>query len=405
MDRIVIVGGGQAAGQACASLRQEGFEGALTLVSAESRAPYQRPPLSKHYLSGEHDIDRVALRPEKFYEDNNVELVLGVAVSKLDCSAHEVTLDDGRTLEYGKLILATGSRVRRLDDLPGADLGGIHYLRTVEDADGIREGLAEARSVVIVGGGYIGLEVASVASQSGTAVTLLEAEDRILARVATEQLSAFFARVHTERGVTIRTNAAVTGFAGATAVAGVTLADGTEVPADLVVIGVGIVPNVELAQAAGIRCDNGVVVDEHCRTSIDDVLAAGDCTSHPSALLGRNIRLESVPNAMEQARVAAAAACGNLKSYNAEPWFWSDQYDLKLQMTGFAEGADGQVIRGDPADNQFITFHLRGGVVVGADAVNSVREFLPCRKLVATGASPDLASLADTSIPVKDLVG
>ena len=405
MDRIVIVGGGQAAGQACASLRQEGYEGALTLVSEEPRPPYQRPPLSKQYLSGEQGIERVSLRPEKFYEDNNVELVLGVAVTQLDCDGREVKLAGGRSLGYDKLVLATGSRVRRLDGLPGADLGGIHYLRTIEDADGIRQGLSAAKNVVIVGGGYIGLEVASVAAEANASVTLLEAESRILARVATEQLSEFFAGVHTDRGVTIRTSASVTGFSGQGAVSGVTLASGDEVPADLVVIGVGIVPNVELAEEAGIRCDNGIVVDEYCRTSQEDVLAAGDCTSHPNALLGRNIRLESVPNAMEQARIAAATISGNPKPYTAEPWFWSDQYDLKLQMAGFAEGADSHVVRGDPQTNQFITFHLRGGVVVGADAVNSVREFLPCRKLVATGASPDPAALADASIPVKELVG
>ena len=363
-------------------------------------------------MSGDHDLDRIQLRPEKFYSDNAVDLILGIQVEKLDCAAHRLSLSDGRMMEYDKLIMATGSRVRRLDHLPGADLGGIHYLRTVEDADSIRESMGNAQNIVIVGGGYIGLEVASVAvdissavSPGATSVTILEAQSRILARVATEQLSNFFARIHTDRGVSITTNASVTVFTGEGSITGVTLADGTVVPADLAVIGVGIVPNVEVAEAAGIQCDNGIIVDEYCRTSGEDVLAAGDCASHPSPLLGRNIRLESVPNAMEQARIAAAAACGNLKPYTAEPWFWSDQYDLKLQMTGFAESADTHITRGDEKSNQFITFHLRDGVVVGADAVNSVRDFLPCRKLVAAGAKPDPTSLVDVSVSVKDLVG
>ena len=405
MDRIIIVGGGQAAGQTAASLRQEGFGGELLLICDEARPPYQRPPLSKQYLSGEHGPERVPLRPEKFYQDNDVELVLSTLVTKLNVQAHEVELADGRTLGFSKLVLATGSRVRRLDRLAGAGLGGIHYLRTVEDSDGIKVGLENAKDVVIVGGGYIGLEVASVAAGSSATVSVLEAESRILARVATAELAAFYARIHTEHGVAIKTHAEVTGFCGSDVVQAVSLGDGTEMPADLVVVGVGIVPNIELAEAAGLQCDNGIVVDEHCRTSADDIFAAGDCTSHPSALLGRHIRLESVPNAIEQARVAAAAACGTLKPYTAEPWFWSDQYDLKLQMVGFADGADAHHTRGDPAENQFITFHMREGVVIGADAVNSVREFLACRKLVATGAKPDPLRLSDPSVPVKELLG
>lgn len=404
MDRIIIVGGGQAAGQAAASLRQEGFEGELLLFSDEARLPYQRPPLSKQYLSGEQGEDRVALRPEKFYADNNVTLRLGEAVQAIDVGAKEVVLSSGERESYAKLIIATGSRVRRLDALPGGTLAGVHYLRTVEDADGIRAGMGEGKNVVVVGGGYIGLEVASVAVGGGANVTVLEAEQRLLARVATPELAAFYTNVHTERGVAIRTNAKVTGFLGDGTATGVQLEDGTELPADAIVVGVGIMPNVELAEAAGIVCDNGIQVDEYCRTSAEDVFAAGDCTSHPNALLGRNIRLESVPNAMEQARVAAAAACGTLKPYTAEPWFWSDQYDIKLQMAGFPEGADDHCTRGNPSDGAFITFHLKGGVVVGADAVNSVREFLACRKLVATGAAPTKEQLTDASVPVKELL-
>lgn len=405
MDRVIIVGGGQAAGQAAASLRQEGYEGEVMMLTEESHIPYQRPPLSKQYLAGEQPLERVYLRPEKFYADNQVEILTDHCVTALDLAAKTLSVGTATPLEFAHLILATGSRVRRLEDFPGAELDGVGYLRTIADADQIRRALATAKNMVVVGGGYIGLEVAAVARQAGLSVTVLEMMPRLLQRVATEQLSSFYQRTHEAHGVVIRTGAKAAEFSGSGGrVRAVVLDDGTSIPADIVVVGIGIVPNVELAKAAGLQCDDGIVVDASCRTSQPQVYAAGDCTNHPNAYAGKHIRLESVPNAMEQARVAAAMICGKEKAYESEPWFWSDQYDVRLQMAGFSEGADQHIARGDLQDGAGITFHLRDGVVIGADAINSVRDFMSCRKLVATRAMPDANQLADPDVVLKDLL-
>ncbi len=405
MERVIIVGGGQAAGQAAASLRQEGYEGAVLMLTEEGHIPYQRPPLSKQFLAGEQDIERVYLRPEKFYADNNVEIRTDARVEKLDLDGHQLSLAGGESLEFSKLILATGARVRRLENFPGGELDGVAYLRTLDDAQALKDALSKAQNLVVVGGGYIGLEVAAVAVAAGASVTVLEMMSRILQRVATPQLSDFYTNTHTAHGVSIKTDAKAVEFIGENgALTGVQLEDGTVLPADLVVVGIGVLPNVELAEAAGLACDNGIVVDAQCATSHPDVFAAGDCTNHPNSFAGKNIRLESVPNAMEQARVAAAMVCGKDKTYESEPWFWSDQYDVKLQMAGFSEGADSQVQRGDLASGAGITFHLKGGVVIGADAINSVRDFLACRKLVAGKVAPDVTKLADPEVPLKELV-
>ena len=404
MDRVVVVGGGQAGGQAVDSLRREGFEGEVILVTAEDHAPYQRPPLSKDYLAGRYGLDRVLLRPETFYAENSIELMTRTRVSSIDLGARRVEFAGGDTLGYDRLLLATGSRVRRLDALPGADLEGVMYLRTVEDSDRIRAAMEGAESVAVVGGGYIGLEVASVAVASGRSAVVLEALPRLLSRVATVELAEFYAELHRSRGVDLRLGAAVAEFRGeGGAVRSVGLADGGDVPADLVVVGIGIEPVDDLARAAGIDCDNGITVDARCATSAPGVFAAGDCTCHPNAFFGRRVRLESVPNAMEQGRVAAAAMLGRDRTYDSEPWFWSDQHGVRLQMAGLSEGADRSVTRGTPGES-FITFHLRDGVVIGADAVDSVREFIFCRRLVAARARPDPAQLADGSIPVKTLL-
>ncbi len=404
MKRIVIVGGGQAGGQAAASLRQGGFEGEVALVAAEPHPPYQRPPLSKQYLAGEQEVDRVLLRPGSFYEEQRISLRLGAEASEIDRGGREVLLASGERLAYDAALLATGSRVRRLE-VPGADLPGVHYLRTLADAEALRSALGEARRLAVVGGGYIGLEVAAVARTAGLEVTVLEAAERLLARVATPQLSSFYATLHARHGVDVRTGAAVTAFEGDGRVEAIALADGPPVGADLAVVGIGIVPNVEIAEAAGLACDDGIVVDEACRTSDPAILAAGDCTRHPNAWLGAPARLESVPNAIEQGRVAAAVLCGQDARYDAEPWFWSDQYDTKLQMAGFASLGEHAVTRGTPGEGPFITFHLRDGAVVAVDAMDSIREFLACRKLVATRARPDEAALADPGVAVKTLLG
>jgi len=402
MAAMVIVGAGHAAGQAAASLRQEGYDRELVIIGDEPHIPYQRPPLSKQYLAGEHGLEKVYLRPEKFYQDKNVTVKTGVTVETIDTAAKTVTTDAGETIAYDKLLLATGGRPRHLT-IPGHDLRGIHYLRGIADVDGIRQDMAPGKKMVIVGGGYIGLEVAAVAVEHGLEVHVLEMESRILQRVATERMSAYYHQLHESRGVHIHTSAAVTAFKGSGHVDGVICGDNEDVyPADIVIVGIGIVPNVEIARDAGIECDNGILVDDHCRTSDPRVYAAGDCTNHPNPLLGRRLRLESVPNAMEQARVAAANMCGGDKRYASIPWFWSDQYELKLQMVGFAADSDTEVVRGDVDANRFAVFYLKDGKLVAADAVNSPKEFMVCRQLV--GKEVDAATLADPDTDLKALI-
>jgi len=401
MSRIVIVGAGHAAGQAVASLLQDKFDGEIVVIGDESHVPYQRPPLSKAYLAGELPLERVYLRPDNFYRERGVVLRLGTRVTAIDCGAHTVSTDQGESFVYDKLLFATGGRPRKLT-IPGSDLPGIHYLRTIADVDAIRAELAPGRRLVIVGGGYIGLEVAAVAVKHGIDVAVLEMEDRILKRVTTEAMSAFYDSLHSGRGVRIRTSALVTGFDGEGRVAAVRVGGGESVPADVVIVGIGIIPNVEVAESAGLPCQNGIVVDDHCRTSDPDVYAAGDCTNHPNPLLGRRLRLESVPNATDQARVAVTNMLGGDAVYAAIPWFWSDQYELKLQMVGFSSDGDTAVTRGDPAANQFATFYLKDGVLVAVDAVNSPKEFMACRQLVAKQAKIDPARLADPAVSMKD---
>ena len=405
MSAIVIVGAGHAAGQAAASLRQEGYEGEVFIIGDEPYIPYQRPPLSKQYLSGEQGIERVYLRPEKFYASRNITLKTGVRVEQIDIVAQTVTTDSDETIPYEKLLIATGSRPRRLN-LPGSDLPGIHYLRTISDVDAIRVEMAPGKKMVIVGGGYIGLEVASVGIKQELEVYVLEMEERILQRVTTPEMSTFYHELHSNRGVHVCTSTAVSGFSGDGRVQAVLCSkenDEQAFPADLVVVGIGIIPNVELARDAGIDCDNGIVVDDRCRTSAANVFAAGDCTNHPNPLLNRRLRLESVPNAMEQARVAASSMSGGDKSYASIPWFWSDQYELKLQMVGFSADGDTQVVRGDKAGNHFAVFYLKNGTLVAADAVNSPREFMVCKQLV--GKPVDADKLADPEIDLKTLLG
>jgi len=397
---MVIIGAGHAAGQAAASLRQEKYEGPITIIGDEPHIPYQRPPLSKQYLSGEQAIERVYLRPEKFYADKDVTLKLGVNATEIDREAKQVVLDNGENVPYDKLIIATGSRPRILN-IEGSDLKGIHYLRTIADVDAIRDEMAAGKNLVIVGGGYIGLEVASVGIEKGLNVHVLEMESRILQRVTTTQMSEYYHNLHSGRGVNIHTDTMVRGFAGSDQVEQVLCGD-ESFDADLVIVGIGIMPNIELAQDAGLECDNGIVVDDHCCTSDPEIYAAGDCTNHPNPLLNRRLRLESVPNAMEQARVCVSNMLGGDKIYAAMPWFWSDQYELKLQMVGFSADGDEHVLRGNMEENQFAVFYLNNGKVVAADAVNSPKEFMVCKQLV--GKAVDPATLANPETELKDLL-
>ncbi len=401
MAGMVIVGAGHAAGQTAASLRQAKYEGEIILIGDESHIPYQRPPLSKQYLSGEHGMERVYLRPEKFYAERDITVKVDTRVESIDTVAKNVSTDQGETIEYEHLLIATGSRPRILH-IDGSDLPGIYYFRTVADVDAIRAQMSAGKKLVIVGGGYIGLEVASVGVTSGLQVHVLEMEERILQRVTTPEMSRYYHDLHSARGVHIHTSKMVSGFTGDGQVSGVLCGDET-IAADLVIVGIGIIPNTEIAEAAGIDCDNGILVNDHCATSIPGVYAAGDCTNHPNSLLGRRLRLESVPNAMEQARVVAANVCGADKTYASYPWFWSDQYELKLQMVGFSADGDTQVLRGDMASHQFAVFYLKNGAMVAADAVNSPKEFMICKQLI--GKDVDAATLADPDADLKSLLG
>ena len=400
MSGVVIIGAGHAAGQAAASLRQAKYAGDITIVGDEAHIPYQRPPLSKAYLKGDQSADKVYLRAESFYADRNIAMKLSTRATAIDTTAKTVALSSDETLHYDHLLISTGSRPRKLS-IDGSDLPGIHYLRTMDDVDGLRDGMQADANLVIVGGGYIGLEVAAVGRELGLNVHVLEMEERILQRVTTPEMSAYYHQLHEGRGVNIHTNTAVTGFAGDGKVQEVLCGD-KRFPADIVIVGIGIIPNTELAEAAGIVCDNGIVVDDHCCTSDPHVYAAGDCTNHPNPLLDRRLRLESVPNAMDQARVSTANMLGDDKTYAAIPWFWSDQYELKLQMVGFSADGDAQVLRGDMANNQFAIFYLKDGKVVAADAVNSPKEFMLCKQLV--GKSADPAMLADPEADLKALL-
>ena len=400
MSGVVIIGAGHAAGQAAASLRQAKYAGDITIVGDEAHIPYQRPPLSKAYLKGDQSADKVYLRAESFYADRDIAMKLSTRATAIDTTAKTVALSSDETLHYDHLLISTGSRPRKLS-IDGSDLPGIHYLRTMDDVDGLRDGMQADANLVIVGGGYIGLEVAAVGRELGLNVHVLEMEERILQRVTTPEMSAYYHQLHEGRGVNIHTNTAVTGFAGDGKVQEVLCGD-KRFPADIVIVGIGIIPNTELAEAAGIVCDNGIVVDDHCCTSDPHVYAAGDCTNHPNPLLDRRLRLESVPNAMDQARVSTANMLGDDKTYAAIPWFWSDQYELKLQMVGFSADGDAQVLRGDMASNQFAIFYLKDGKVVAADAVNSPKEFMLCKQLVGKSAAP--AMLADPEADLKALL-
>ena len=401
MSTTIIAGAGHAGGQTAISLRQAGYEGRIVVCGAEPVPPYQRPPLSKKYLSGELALERVFLRPESFWSRNDIELRLGNPVREIAPEHRAVVLEDGESLAFTDLVIATGSRPRRLD-APGSDLGNIFYLRSLEDADAIGNALVAGRRLVVVGGGYIGLEIASTAKGLGLEVCVVEAADRILGRVTAPEMSDYYTRAHRARGVDIRLATGVTSFEGNGTVRGVDCAGGT-IPADVVVIGIGIVPEEELAASAGLRCDDGIVVDERCATSADHVYAVGDCTRHPNSILGRSLRLESVQNALEQARTAASNISGTPMKYEQVPWFWSDQFDLKLQMVGMSQGYDTIVPRGLMDADDFAMFYLKEGVLIAVDAVNRPREFMACRKLVPQRPCIDPEKLADESIPMQEM--
>ena len=399
-ENIVIIGAGQAAAQAVATLKAEGFAGTIQLVGDEPFAPYQRPPLSKTYLSGAMERDRLFLKPDAFYVEARCETVLGTVASSIDRQRKRVQLSDGRSLAYDKLLFATGTRVRRIP-VPGADLRGVHYLRSIADVDELRSAFESSKRLAVVGGGYIGLEVAAVAIKHGLEVDVFEALDRVMARAVSPVLSEFYERVHREAGVRFHMRTSVEAFEGESGLRAIR-AGGQSHPADVALVGIGVVPNVELARDAGLACEDGIVVDECCRTADPAIFAAGDCTKH-SGRDGADIRLESVQNAIDQAKHAALCMAGKPTPYKEVPWFWSDQYDLKLQIAGLARPGDELVVRGDPAARKFAVFHLRNGAVAAVEAVNAAPEYIVGRKLIADGVKVPREKLADTTIAMKNI--
>ena len=397
MTKVLIIGAGHAGGSAAALLRQYGFEGEIVLAGEEAAAPYQRPPLSKAWLKGEAGLEDLLLRPESFYVEQKIDLRTGVTATAIDASAKAVTFADGVVEAYDVLILATGSTARRLA-VPGADRADLLELRTLEHAERLKSVLAPGKRLAVVGGGYVGLEAAASARALGAEAVVIERMDRVLARVASETLSTFFTDLHRRHGVEILTGAEVSGFEDG----GVRLADGSLIAADAILVGVGALACEALARTAGLACENGVVVDETARTSDPSIYAIGDVTQRPIPVHGgRMHRLESVPNALEQAKQAAAAIVGRAAPAPEVPWFWSDQYDVKLQIAGLPFDADRQVVRGDPASGVFAVFHLNGDRIVCVEAVNAPAEFMGGRLLIGKATPVDAGLLADPATSMK----
>ncbi|MGH8528917.1 MAG: NAD(P)/FAD-dependent oxidoreductase [Nevskiales bacterium] len=400
---VVVVGAGQAGGEVAIELRKLGHTGRALILGEEPYIPYKRPPLSKAYLAGSVGEDSLYLMQRPNLDKAGIEFMGDARVERIDRAGKKVQLADGRSFAYDKLALATGGRARALN-LPGANRPNVFLLRTIADVQGIHAYRKPGARVVIVGGGFIGLEAAAVLVKLGLKVTVLEGLPRVLARVTAPEVSAFFERAHREAGVDLRTGAQVTALEGEPQVTHVVLGDGSRIETDFIVVGVGIVPNTELAQEAGLAVDNGIIVDEYTRTSDPDIVAAGDCTNHPSDFAGRRVRLESVQNAMEQGRAAAHTLFGKTDPYRAVPWFWSDQYDLKLQMVGLSTGFDQFVLRGDPAKRAFAAFYLKEGHLIAVDTVSRPQDFMLAKKLVASRTALDPASLADEAVPLKSLL-
>lgn len=401
---VLIVGAGHAGAQAAIALRQRGFEGSVALLGDEPWLPYERPPLSKEYLSGDKPFERMLLRPAAFWDTRGIDLLLDRSAVAVNPAEHRVTTGAGEAIAYGTLIWATGGAPRPLT-CAGHDLRGVHAVRTRADVDRMIAELPDVQRVVVIGGGYIGLEAAAVLTKLGKHVTLLEAQDRVLARVAGEPLSRFYEAEHRAHGVDLRTGVAVSCIEGRDGVAcGVRLPDGEVLACEMVIVGIGIVPAVEPLLRAGAAGSNGVTVDACCRTSLPDIFAIGDCAAHANGFAdGAVIRLESVQNANDQATTVAKYLTGSVEPYHAVPWFWSNQYDLKLQTVGLSAGHDATVLRGDPAERSFSLIYLKAGRVVALDCVNRARDYVQGRALVAEGARVEAALLSNPAVALKDL--
>lgn len=403
---VLIVGTGHGGAHAAMALRQGGFQGTIAMVGEEPEPPYERPPLSKEVLSGEKTFERTLIRPAAFWVERQIAILPGRRAVSVDATARRVCLEDGAALDYGRLVWAAGGSARCLS-CRGHDLRGVHTMRTRADVERIRSELGATARVVVIGGGYIGLEAAATLSQLGKQVTVLEALDRVLARVAAEPVSRFYEAEHRARGVEIRLNARVECLEGSEGrVNGVMLNDGEVLPADMVIVGIGIAPAIAPLVAAGAEATNGVHVDAHCRTTLPDIHAIGDCALHVNAFAnGARVRLESVQNATDQAAVVARHVCGRPSPYAAVPWFWSNQYDLRLQTIGLCAGHDRVVVRGAPASRRFSVVYLRAGRVIALDCINAASDYVQGRALVLNGAMIDPVALADANIALKALAG
>ena len=403
ISTILVVGGGQAGAQAIDTLRREGFEGRLVLISEEPELPYQRPPLSKKYLSGEVTADRLPFRHRAFYDEHRVELKLGTKAVGLDAGARRVELANGEKFTYDRLLLCLGAESRRLT-CPGATLPGVHYLRSLSDVPPIQAGLKPRARIVIIGGGYIGLEAAATARKMGCEVTVLEMADRLMNRVVAPSVSHYFAREHRAHGVNIICDTRVVCLEGQSRIERVICADGANHAADLVIVGVGAIATTALAGTAGLACDNGIVVDEYCRTSDAAIYAAGDCTNHPSLRFGRRVRLESVDNAFEQAKTAALNLLDRPVAHDRVPWFWSDQFDNKLLIVGLSQDHDRLVLRGDPASRSFSVCYLKGRELLAVEAVNHTKDYMAARKLIAERTLLNVDRLSDSTLALKEAI-
>ena len=400
-----MIGAGQAAIQCIETLRKNGFGGRIDLVGEEIHLPYQRPPLSKKYLAGELAADRLTLRHPNYFDEQRITRHLGCRAVSIDRSASKVTLDDGQTLEYDALVLATGSLPRKLG-LPGSDLAGVHSLKDIADADRVRSEIHPGRRAVIIGGGYIGLETAATLRHLGMEVTVLEMADRVMNRVVAEPVSRYFEAEHAGHGTQLLLRCSVTALHGDASgrVCAVETAAG-RIEAPLVIVGIGVIANDTLARSAGLACENGIIVDEYCRTSDPVIYAIGDCSNHPSLRYGRRVRLESVDNAFEQGTTAALNILGQTQPHDRVPWFWSDQYHHKLLIIGLSQGHDRVVLRGNPKDHAFSCCYLKNdGELLAIDTVNQAKDQMAARKLIAARAKLDADRAADISIPLKDCV-
>ena len=403
MKNLVIVGGGQSAAQCVLTLKRNDFKNKITLISEEKHIPYQRPPLSKEYLSDEVSLERVYMKSKEFYDQNNVEIISSTKVISIDRNKKSLTLSNTENLQYENLVLATGSRVRKLE-VEGSHLSNINYLRTIEEADQLKKYFKLGKKLVVIGAGYIGLEVAAAAIKKGLGVTVIEMDDRVMKRTVDPIISKYFDSLHRSKGAEIILNAALERFEGRKEVEKVICSNGKILEADGVVVGVGIIPNQEIAKSAGLKCNNGIVVDKFGRTEDPFIFACGDCTNHPNPSLNKNLRLESVHNALEQAKTVAFSLIGKPEKYDQIPWFWSDQYEEKLQIVGLSGDHDEIVTRGSMAEGNFMLFFLKKGELIAINSVNNPKEFLISKKLVANKLKISSDVLCDQSTDLKSLL-